>query len=127
MEALAIAIEFGDAIGAYFSAQDGVRKAILNLALEDALDRTCTEGLVETQLREACDRYVAPLQRDVLLAQRDGNALQFKLDDLEQLLLCEGVEADDRVDTIEEFRAEIAGQFLKQRLIKAASFGFTTV
>src|SRR5439155_22372140 len=83
------------------------RQGVLDLALDQALQGTGPERRVESLVGEPHARRIRQGERELATGQSRLQHLKLDLDDLRDLVAAEGVEHDDLVDPVDEFRAEV--------------------
>src|ERR1043165_9681457 len=92
------------------------RQRIDDLALQRALERPRAERGVVACARQMVLRRLADLERQAALGDHLRQAAELDLDDPLDVAEVEGVEDDHVVDAVEELRAEVAVQFLLDRV-----------
>ena len=86
---------------------------------QQTAQRTGTEVRVEALVGQCRQRLVRPRQRDLdLLLEAVAEALEHDGRDVLDLLLLEGLEHDDVIDTVEEFRTEVILEDLLDRALR---------
>ncbi len=93
--------------GTDLAEEDLLGELILDLALDGATQRTCTENRIESSLGQQRLRLLGELDPHVLVLELGLDATDHQVDHLDDLVLSELVEHDDVVDTVEELRSEV--------------------
>ena len=101
------------------AADDLLRQGSLNRMRQQAAQRTGTEVRVEALVGQCRQRLVRPRQRDLdLLLEAVAEALEHDGRDVLDLLLLEGLEHDDVIDTVEELWTEVILEDLLDRTLR---------
>jgi hypothetical protein len=94
------------------------RQRVLDHPLDRTLERPGAVRGIPTGLRHDLLRSVRQLDRDPTGLEPVTQTLELEIDDVRQLVTCEGLELDDLVDAVQELRPEELAQRLGRAQVR---------
>src|SRR5882762_5222995 len=104
-------------------AQNLLRQGVLDLRLNRPLQGPRAIHRIEARFADLVARVIVQPQSDVALRQSLPQASQLDIDDGPNLLTSEGMKHHDLIDPVDEFRPEMLGHHLHDRLFHLGIVG----